>query len=61
VSRPDPSHRSDVRLTVTYEHDIDAAAEALLALLRRAPQRDRASRTGLNDDETNMVDEESAA
>jgi hypothetical protein len=58
VSRPDPSHRSDVRLTVTYEHDIDAAAEALL---RRAPQRDRASRTGLNDDETNMVDEESAA
>jgi hypothetical protein len=49
-----------VRLTVCFEHDIDAAAEALLAVLRRRSQRDRAS-LNVFSGETTSEDAEPAA
>jgi hypothetical protein len=48
------------RITATYDHDVEGAAEALLALLRPLPA-DNPAREPSPDDEATAEDEESAA
>lgn len=41
MSRPDPSPVPVARISVTYDTNVDGAAEALLAILRHLPGREK--------------------
>jgi hypothetical protein len=52
VSRPNlSSPPPPARLSVSYDTDVDGAAEALIAILRRLPLRDEPPRGADHDEE----------
>jgi hypothetical protein len=54
VSRPNPSPGPAARISVSYDTDVDGAAEVLLAVLRRLPRLGEPVH-GADHDETDVV------
>jgi hypothetical protein len=50
MSRPNPSPPPPARITVSYDADVEGAAEALVAILRHRPQAEELTRSSDHDE-----------